>query len=91
MEGTIIFHHIFYKILNIESFPIIKMSKRQTKGTATQEVSGWEWKQIKTCIVGESKKEVRDKIAGFDMDSTLIETKSGAKFAKNAEDWVYWN
>ena len=25
------------------------------------------------------------------MDSTLIETKSGAKFAKNATDWIYWN
>lgn len=25
------------------------------------------------------------------MDCTLINTKSGAKFAKNAEDWVYWD
>lgn len=25
------------------------------------------------------------------MDCTLINTKSGAKFAKNAGDWVYWD
>ncbi len=25
------------------------------------------------------------------MDSTLIETKSGATFAKDAEDWVLWH
>lgn len=25
------------------------------------------------------------------MDSTLINTKSGATFAKNAQDWVYWD
>lgn len=28
-----------------------------------------------------------DKIAAFDLDGTLINTKSGAKFAKNANDW----
>lgn len=25
------------------------------------------------------------------MDSTLIETKSGARFAKNASDWKFWH
>ena len=25
------------------------------------------------------------------MDSTLIETKSGATFAKDANDWVFWH
>jgi bifunctional polynucleotide phosphatase/kinase len=32
-----------------------------------------------------------DKIAGFDMDYTLIKTKSGAKFPKGADDWVIWH
>jgi bifunctional polynucleotide phosphatase/kinase len=31
------------------------------------------------------------KIAAFDMDSTLINVKSGAKFARNHEDWVWWH
>eukprot|EP01065_Artemidia_motanka_P053536 TRINITY_DN9959_c0_g1_i1.p1 TRINITY_DN9959_c0_g1~~TRINITY_DN9959_c0_g1_i1.p1 ORF type:complete len:575 (+),score=184.58 TRINITY_DN9959_c0_g1_i1:66-1727(+) len=31
------------------------------------------------------------KIAGFDMDWTLIRTKSGATFPKNAHDWMLWH
>lgn len=64
------------------------MSKR---GTKKAEESGWAWEAFKTCFVGQSKHEVRDKIAGFDMDSTLIEPKSGAKFPKDANDWKWWN
>jgi hypothetical protein len=30
-------------------------------------------------------------VAAFDMDDTLISTKSGARFAKNAEDWQWLN
>jgi bifunctional polynucleotide phosphatase/kinase len=30
------------------------------------------------------------RVIGFDMDSTLIDTKSGATFPKNAGDWVFW-
>ncbi|EGC30954.1 hypothetical protein DICPUDRAFT_6215, partial [Dictyostelium purpureum] len=33
----------------------------------------------------------RSKIAGFDMDSTLIETKSGRVFATDCNDWVWWD
>jgi len=31
------------------------------------------------------------KIAGFDLDSTLIETKSGMKFARGVDDWQWWS
>ncbi|KAF3936644.1 hypothetical protein ABW19_dt0204768 [Dactylella cylindrospora] len=31
------------------------------------------------------------RIAAFDLDSTLIVTKSGKKFAKEAGDWKWWN
>ncbi|KAB0790081.1 hypothetical protein PPYR_15599 [Photinus pyralis] len=30
----------------------------------------------------------QSKVAAFDLDGTLIRTKSGARFAKNADDWV---
>mmetsp|Transcript_8974 Transcript_8974/g.11896 ORF Transcript_8974/g.11896 Transcript_8974/m.11896 type:complete len:509 (-) Transcript_8974:211-1737(-) len=33
---------------------------------------------------------ISDKIAAFDMDGTLIETKSGKSFAQNAKDWKFW-
>ena len=32
-----------------------------------------------------------EKIAGFDMDDTLIKTKSGAKFAQSSDDWQWWH
>lgn len=25
------------------------------------------------------------------MDDTLLRVKSGAKFAKNADDWIFWH
>ena len=31
------------------------------------------------------------KVAAFDMDWTLIKTKMGNKFAKNAHDWELWH
>jgi hypothetical protein len=33
----------------------------------------------------------RAKIAAFDMDQTLINTKSGKKFAQSRSDWVWWH
>lgn len=30
-------------------------------------------------------------IASFDMDDTIITRKSGAKFPKNADDWIFLN
>ena len=37
------------------------------------------------------KSQFREKIAGFDMDHTLLKPKSGAKFPKNRGDWQYWH
>ncbi|KAI5300896.1 hypothetical protein KEM55_004100 [Ascosphaera atra] len=31
------------------------------------------------------------RLAAFDLDSTLIETKSGAKFPTNGDDWQWWS
>ncbi|KAK6518859.1 hypothetical protein TWF281_003550 [Arthrobotrys megalospora] len=36
-------------------------------------------------------KDGKVKFAGFDLDSNLIATKSGNKFAKDGEDWKWWH
>lgn len=59
------------------------MSRKAKKGGITEE-SSWNWRWHKTCVIGSSHEYARSKIASFDMDSTLIETKSGATFAKDA-------
>ena len=33
----------------------------------------------------------RIKIAMYDLDGTLIQPRSGAKFPKNAADWKWWD
>ncbi|KAI3410372.1 hypothetical protein GPALN_004472 [Globodera pallida] len=35
--------------------------------------------------------EHRQKIAAFDLDGTLIKTKSGNTFARNGDDWQFWS
>lgn len=46
----------------------------------------------KSCQVGHSQNiKHSEKIASFDMDDTIIRVKSGAKFAKDASDWIFWH
>jgi bifunctional polynucleotide phosphatase/kinase len=33
----------------------------------------------------------KKRLVGFDLDSTLIKTKSGSKFAKDEQDWEWWD
>ena len=51
-----------------------------------------EWKKDKGIIWGSSQGvTISHKIAGFDLDGTLIDTKSGWNFAKNDDDWDWWH
>ncbi|KRX07873.1 P-loop containing nucleoside triphosphate hydrolase [Pseudocohnilembus persalinus] len=52
---------------------------------------GWNWSQKGSCIFGSNGAVSSEKIAGFDMDWTLIRTKTGATFPKNADDWIIWD
>lgn len=50
-----------------------------------------DWK-LKGCITGvTSDFKFTSKFAGFDLDSTLIKTKSGKKFAKDSDDWIFFS
>jgi len=51
----------------------------------------WKWNKTSTLIYGDCGTKPNSKIVGFDMDDTLIKTKSGAKFPKDSKDWVFWH
>lgn len=51
-----------------------------------------EFKEYKTLIYSfKSNTTILKKIAGFDLDSTIIKTKSGRILAKDMDDWELWN
>jgi len=50
------------------------------------------WKQVDTLLVfANPDSKPSEKVAGFDMDGTLVFPKSGAKFPKNRSDWSWWH
>jgi len=50
------------------------------------------WEEEGSIIKGRTKElNHSSKIAAFDMDSTLIITKSGKRFAKDYKDWQWWH
>ncbi|OAT06353.1 polynucleotide kinase [Blastomyces gilchristii SLH14081] len=59
------------------------------------------WRTVRnSCIIGKYHQElsreavksgVKRHIAAFDLDSTLIATKSGRRFATNQHDWKWWS
>lgn len=51
----------------------------------------WKWNKSSTLIYGDSGCQPNKKILAFDMDDTLIKTKSGDKFPKDAKDWIFWD
>lgn len=54
-----------------------------------------DWKDFNSHIVGKfiinnNNDDInKNKIAGFDLDNTIIKTKSGKKFPKDYEDWIF--
>jgi len=49
------------------------------------------WTEHGTLQICNSGSPASSMIAGFDLDSTLVETKSGKTFAEHADDWRWWH
>ena len=47
------------------------------------------WIKEKDIIIYNKKEEYKRKIAGFDIDGTIIKTKSGKTFPINENDWEF--
>lgn len=64
----------------------------KAKKSATKDAKlTWQWEKKGTLFVGDCGTKPATKVASFDMDDTLIKVKSGAKFPKNADDWLFWS
>jgi bifunctional polynucleotide phosphatase/kinase len=74
------------------------MTTKRTKEKADKEAEKkagrlfeWKWVEAKGVVHGDCGTKASDKVLALDMDGTIIKPKSGAKFAKNADDWVFLN
>lgn len=72
-----------------------KVSKPLTRTPVVSQKFLLNWKTSGTYLISNVPKQVmipatKVKIAAFDLDGTLIDTKSGQKFARGADDWKLW-
>lgn len=59
-----------------------------------EKVSLMKWKYQDTVLSGYSENNQKinlKKVIGLDMDGTLIQVKSGAKFPKDGDDWIFFH
>jgi bifunctional polynucleotide phosphatase/kinase len=60
---------------------------REAEKTANRKFE-WKWVEDKGVIYGDCGTKPSELVLALDMDGTIIKPKSGAKFAKDANDWV---
>eukprot|EP00826_Nyctotherus_ovalis_P020569 TRINITY_DN16473_c0_g2_i7.p1 TRINITY_DN16473_c0_g2~~TRINITY_DN16473_c0_g2_i7.p1 ORF type:complete len:426 (+),score=111.34 TRINITY_DN16473_c0_g2_i7:218-1495(+) len=64
-----------------------KRAKTETEAPASIST----WKTHETLLIGDYDFVSSEKIISFDLDGTLIDTKSGSTFARNKDDWRLWS
>jgi len=57
----------------------------------SEEKNSGDWQKIGSLLIKDFGYKPCTKIISFDLDGTLINTKSGGTFAKNKTDWVLFN
>ena len=58
--------------------------------SASQEKLGSKWREFETIMAFQCGPSIHSsKVAGFDLDATLIETASGKRFATGPQDWKF--
>lgn len=72
-----------------------KATKRQLaleeKSAKRAKTENSAWTSFESLLVCDYDFEPSEKLICFDLDGTLIDTKSGSTFAKNKDDWRLWN
>lgn len=73
--------------------PAAKKAKVEAEVDPDQEADVADWQTVDKCLMYKNygSSEPSSKIAAFDLDGTLITTKSGNKFAKDFNDWKFFN
>eukprot|EP00051_Salpingoeca_urceolata_P025530 m.459687 g.459687 ORF g.459687 m.459687 type:complete len:454 (+) comp20342_c6_seq8:60-1421(+) len=56
-----------------------------------EENGAFEWRNVKSLITGDPGLAPSKQVAAYDMDSTLVTTKSGRQFPTNRDDWQLWD
>jgi len=70
-----------------------KRAPRKASEPPKEPSFGLKWKDVDDYFYVMDSPEIKGsaKIASFDMDSTLVEPKSGAKFPTGRNDWKWWD
>ncbi|KAJ8928964.1 hypothetical protein NQ314_018401 [Rhamnusium bicolor] len=72
-------------------FPVFNLNKDDNKMENFSDMGKWEDIDRKELFIYTSIDcSAKSKIAAFDIDGTIIKTKSGARFPKNGDDWEFY-
>lgn len=73
---------------------VVESPQKKARGESTKpsaaSASTPGWEEVDSAVVRDFGSPASSRVAGFDMDGTLIKTKSGKAFPTSKDDWVLW-